>query len=119
MTSVPGGMVANQRVSLMICPPPSRSSPCTRCGQDIEDYGFEAETLEIYPGDRIVAYEVTVLVRAAAVLTLPIMVLPIGPQDRLPRLEYLTGTATERARITLPAIKDLGFDEETKNGPKP
>lgn len=76
-------------------------SPCTRCGQDIEDYGFEAETLEIYPGDRIVAYEVTVLVRAAAVLTLPIMVLPIGPQDRLPRLEYVTGTATERARITL------------------
>ncbi len=76
-------------------------SPCTRCGQDIEDYGFEAETLEIYPGDRIVAYGVTVLVRAAAVMTLPIMVLPIGPQDRQPRLEYVTGTATERARITL------------------
>ncbi len=76
-------------------------SPCTRCGQDIEDYGFEADTLEIYPGDRIVAYEVTVLIRGAAVMTLPMMVLPIGPQDRLPRLEYLTGTASERARVTL------------------
>lgn len=76
-------------------------SPCTRCGQEVEDYGFEAQTLEIYPGDRIVAYEVTVLIRAAAVMTLPIMVLPIGPQDRLPRLEYVTGSATQRARVSL------------------
>ncbi len=76
-------------------------SPCTRCGQDIEDYGFEAETLEIYPGDRIVAYGVTVLVRAAAVMTTPMMVLPIGPQDRQPRLEIVSGNATQRARITL------------------
>ncbi|MFA5550167.1 MAG: hypothetical protein WDA03_01000 [Trueperaceae bacterium] len=85
-------------------------SPCTRCGQDIEDYGFEAETLEIYPGDRIVAYEVTVLVRAAAVLSLPIMVLPIGPQDRQPRLEWVTGTATQRARITLSWPYVVGAD---------
>lgn len=78
-----------------------RFSPCTRCGQDVEDYGFAAERLEIFPGDRLVAYDVTVLIRGAAVLTLPIMVLPIGPQDRMPRFEYLTGTATQRARITL------------------
>ncbi len=76
-------------------------SPCTRCGQDIEDYGFEADRLEIYPGDRLVAYDVTVLIRGAAIMTLPIMVLPIGPQDRQPRFELVTGTATDRARITL------------------
>ena len=85
-------------------------SPCTRCGQDVEDYGFEAASLEIYPGDRIVAYEVTVLIRAAAVMTLPIMVLPIGPQDRLPRFEYVTGTATQRARISLSWPYVLGPD---------
>lgn len=76
-------------------------SPCTRCGQELEDYGFEADSLEIYPGDRLVAYDVTVLIRGAAVMTLPLMVLPIGPQERQPRFEYVTGTATERARITL------------------
>lgn len=76
-------------------------SPCTRCGQDLEDYGFEAVRLELYPGDRLVAYDVTVLIRGLAVTTLPIMVLPLAPPDRRPRFEYVTGTATERARITL------------------
>src|SRR5690606_18752186 len=71
------------------------------CGQELEDYAFEADRLEIYPGDRLVAYDVTVLIRGAAVMALPIMVLPIGPQDRQPRIEYATGTATERARISL------------------
>lgn len=78
-----------------------RFSPCTRCGQDVEDYGFAADRLEIFPGDRLVAYDVTVLIRGAAIMTLPIMVLPIGPQDRQPRFELVTGTVTDRARITL------------------
>lgn len=76
-------------------------SPCTRCGQDLEDYGFEAVRLELYPGDRLVAYDVTVLIRGAEVATLPIMVLPLAPPERRPRFEIVTGTATERARVTL------------------
>lgn len=92
-------------------------SPCTRCGQELDDYGFEADTLEIYPGDRLVAYDVTVLIRGAEVMALPLMVLPIGPQERQPRFEYATGTATERARITInwpyvagpDAYGDVGF----------
>lgn len=76
-------------------------SPCTRCGQELDDYGFEAKQLEIYPGDRLVAYDVTVLIRGAAFLSLPLMVLPLGPPDRQPRLEYVTGTATTRAKLAL------------------
>jgi hypothetical protein len=76
-------------------------SPCTRCGQDLEDYAFEADRIEIYPGDRLVAYEVTVLIRGAQVLHLPLMVLPLAPPDRQPRLEYATGDAKNRARIAI------------------
>lgn len=76
-------------------------SPCTRCGQEIEDYGFKAESLEIYPGDRLVAFAVTVLVRGSEVGQLPLLVLPVGPPDRRPRFEYVRGTANDRARILL------------------
>ncbi len=92
-------------------------SPCTRCGQDLEDYAFEADRIEIYPGDRLVAYEVTVLIRGAAVLNLPLMVLPLAPPDRQPRLEYVTGDANNRARLAInwpyaagaDAYGDVGF----------
>lgn len=76
-------------------------SPCTRCGQELDDYAFEAAQIEIYPGDRLVAYDVTVLVRGAAVLALPLMVLPLAPPQRQPRLEWVTGSATARARLAL------------------
>src|SRR5690606_21262674 len=76
-------------------------SLCSRCGQVIEDYGFKAARLELYPGDRLVAFDVTVLIRAAPVLHLPLMVLPLAQPDRQPRLEYQTGTATERALIAV------------------
>jgi len=92
-------------------------SPCTRCGQDLEDYAFEADRVEIYPGDRLVAYEVTVLIRGAHVLHLPLMVLPLAPPDRQPRLEYATGDAMNRARLAInwpyaagaDAYGDVGF----------
>ena len=76
-------------------------SPCTRCGQELEDYAFKAGKIEIYPGDRLVAYDVTVLIRGASVLALPLMVLPLAPPDRQPRIEYVTGNATSRARLSL------------------
>src|SRR5690606_701379 len=53
-------------------------SLCSRCGQVVEDYGFKAARLELYPGDRLVAFDVTVLIRAAPVLHLPLMVLPLA-----------------------------------------
>ncbi|HET8986781.1 MAG TPA: hypothetical protein VFN03_13580 [Trueperaceae bacterium] len=92
-------------------------SLCSRCGQVVEDYGFTAARLELYPGDRLVAFDVTVLIRATPVLHLPLMVLPLAQPDRQPRLEYRTGTATERALIAVTwpyvagpdAYGDIGF----------
>lgn len=92
-------------------------SPCTRCGQELEDYAFTADQVEIYPGDRLVAFGATVLVRGVAVMQLPVMVLPIGPQDRQPRIEYATGDATHRALLAIDwpyaagadAYGDVGF----------
>lgn len=76
-------------------------SLCSRCGQQVEDYGFTAARLELYPGDRLVAFDVTVLIRERPFLNLPLMVLPLAPADRQPRLEYRTGTASERAMIAV------------------
>lgn len=74
-------------------------SPCARCGQEVHDYGFTGERVHIYPGDRIVAYNATILLRNVPVLKVPLLVLPTGPQERIPRLRYERGTDTERALI--------------------
>lgn len=92
-------------------------SLCSRCAQEVEDYGFQAARLELYPGDRLVAFDVTVLIRATPVLQLPLLVLPLAQPDRQPRLEYQTGTASERALIAVTwpyvagpdAYGDIGF----------
>ncbi len=78
-----------------------RFSPCSRCSQEIEDYGFVAARLELFPGDRLVAYDVTVLFRGVATFQVPFMVLPLGPPDRQPRLSITTGSDTERAEFKL------------------
>ena len=78
-----------------------RFSPCSRCAQVIEDFGFSADRIELFPGDRLVAFGVTVLIRGSPVFDLPLMVLPLGPPDRQPRLEIVQGTETERAEVAL------------------
>lgn len=74
-------------------------SLCSRCNQQVEDYGFKAQRLELYPGDRLVAFVVSVLIREQPVLSLPIMVLPLSEPHRQPRLVYERGTSTQPARI--------------------
>ncbi len=76
-------------------------SPCSRCNQDVEDYGFKAETLRLYPGDRLVGFNVTVLIRGAGVMFLPVLVLPLGPKDKQPRLNIKAGKLNERAEVEL------------------
>lgn len=76
-------------------------SPCSRCGQEVEDYGFRAARIELFPGDRLVAFDVRLLLRGVAVARLPLLVVPLGPEDRQPRLAIETGTATERALVAL------------------
>lgn len=76
-----------------------RFSPCSRCNQSVQDFGFRAKRLELYPGDRLVAFEVTVVIREFPVLLLPILVIPLAPPDRQPRLSITQGTATTRANV--------------------
>ncbi|MEX2536171.1 MAG: hypothetical protein WD273_11305 [Trueperaceae bacterium] len=76
-------------------------SPCRRCGQEVEDYGFRAERIELYPGDRLVAFDVTVLIRDRPLLMLPLLVVPLARPDRQPRLSLTQGSASERAEVAL------------------
>ena len=76
-------------------------SPCSRCDQDPWDYGFRAERLRLFPGDRLVAEGVTVLIRDVPVGTLPLMVLPLAEADRQPRLRIESGSQARRAEVEL------------------
>ena len=76
-----------------------RFSPCSRCGQQVQDFGFRAKRLELYPGDRLVAFEVTVVIRELPVFLLPILVIPLAAPDRQPRLTITQGSATARANF--------------------
>lgn len=76
-------------------------SPCSRCNQKIDDYGFNAANIELYPGDRLVAFDVVVLIRGLPVFYLPLIVFPLAPQDRRPNLVIKSGTATSRANVFL------------------
>ncbi len=76
-------------------------SPCSRCDQEPWDYGFVAERLRLFPGDRLVADGVTVLVRGMPVARLPLLVLPLAAPDRQPRLVITPGSAQRRAQVEL------------------
>lgn len=76
-------------------------SPCSRCGQVVDDYGFHAGRLELFPGDRLVAFDVTLQIRGRNILRLPVMVVPLAPQERQPRLAIEQGTDSEKARVSL------------------
>ncbi|MBS3966248.1 MAG: hypothetical protein KGZ60_03200 [Truepera sp.] len=87
-----------------------RFSPCSRCPQEIEDYSFKAKRLLLYPGDRLIAYEVTVFIRDVPVLTLPLLLIPLGPVERQPRLSISQGTAIARAEIALDWPYTAGYN---------
>lgn len=76
-------------------------SPCSRCGQDVQDYRFTAERMNLYPGDRLVAFDVTVYIRDLPSFFLPLMVVPLGPPDRQPRFSITRGSDTVRAEVAL------------------
>ncbi len=90
-----------------------RFSPCTRCNQQIEDYGFRAKQLYLYPGDRLVAHDVNLVIRDAPVLFFPVLVIPLAALDRQPRLSIKRGTgasAGTRAEIFLDWPYVMGAD---------
>jgi hypothetical protein len=85
-------------------------SPCSRCDQAVQDYRFSADRLLLYPGDRLIAYGVTVFVRELPSFFLPVMVVPLGPEDRRPRFSVSQGSATTRAEAALDWPYVLGAD---------
>jgi hypothetical protein len=76
-------------------------SPCSRCSQEVEDYGFQAARLELFPGDRLVAYDANLLIRGRPFLFFPLLVVPLSPPDRQPRLAITSGTLVSRALVEL------------------
>lgn len=75
------------------------ASPCTRCGQEVPDYGFRAARMVLYPGDRLVAFDAIVVVRGVDLFGLPVLVLPLAKGDRQPQLLVRSGTGAERAEV--------------------
>ncbi|MBF6596550.1 MAG: LPS-assembly protein LptD, partial [Thermaceae bacterium] len=83
-------------------------TPCQRCNQTTPDYAFEANEVVLYPGDRIIARGVWVLLRGEKVLYLPAMLLYLS--QRRPRLE-VGSNATDGAYVLadLPYVSDFGL----------
>jgi len=60
---------------------------CARCGRTPNDYAFRASRVLLYPGDRLVAYDATLLLADAPVLYLPVIVLLLNEPERQPKFE--------------------------------
>ncbi|GIW25574.1 LPS-assembly protein LptD [Meiothermus sp.] len=61
-------------------------TPCQRCEQEVADYAFQAQEVLLYPGDRIIARGVWVLLRGERTLYLPVLLLFLN--ERRPKLEF-------------------------------
>ena len=57
-------------------------SPCSRCGKVGDAYGFRAGSLTLFPGDRLIARDVTILVAGEPILYLPIMIVLLSEPSR-------------------------------------
>lgn len=66
-------------------------TPCAKCGRTPNDYAFRAGKLLVYPGDRLVAYRVQVLIADRPIFYLPVLVLPLNDRSRQPRVQVGTG----------------------------
>lgn len=55
-------------------------TPCARCGRTPNDYAFSASTMWIYPGNRIVAYDVKILIADTPVFYLPALVFMLNKE---------------------------------------
>ena len=83
-----------QRVPGQFTAQNSYFTPCAKCGRTPDDYAFKAKRLLLYPGDRLIGYEATLLLAGAPVLYLPVVALPLNDQARQPRFSY-TDDATD------------------------
>ncbi len=91
-------------------------SPCSRCGKVGDAYGFKAGSLTLFPGDRLIARDVIVLVAGEPILYLPIMVVLLSEPSRQPRWVFrigdfsVGGSGNASTDTTLPNVElDLPF----------
>jgi hypothetical protein len=55
----------------------------------------------LYPGDRLIGFDVDILVRGISILQLPVLVIPLADGDRQPGLVIRSGNARELAEVRL------------------
>jgi hypothetical protein len=96
-----------ERVAEAILLEKGYATPCYGCGQSVPDYAFRAEEIVLYPGDRVVARKVTLLVREEPVLTLPVLLLFLS--ERRPRLEVGQDEGGFYFKSALPYVADFGL----------
>lgn len=74
---------------------------CGRCGQQTEDFGFSASRIELLPGDRLLAWNATLLIRERPFIFLPLVVVPLATDERTPRLFVRRAGADALAEVEL------------------
>lgn len=83
-------------------------TPCQRCQQEVNDYAFRASEVVLYPGDRIIARGVWVLLKEQKTLYLPVMLLYLN--SRKPKLEVAQDdTDGLVVNAELPYVNDFGI----------
>ena len=80
-------------------------SPCARCGKAQDAYGFKAGEITLYPGDRLIARNVTVLAGGVPVFYLPIVVIFLNDPSRQPRFDINQSAGSDGLTVDL----DLPF----------
>ncbi|MEZ0321351.1 MAG: LPS-assembly protein LptD, partial [Thermus sp.] len=96
-----------QRVAGAILLENGYATPCASCGQEVPDYAFRAREIVLYPGDRVVARGVVVLVQEKPVLELPVLLLFLS--DRQPRFEVGQDEGGFYLKAALPYVADFGL----------
>jgi hypothetical protein len=83
------------------------ATPCASCGQAVPDYAFRAREIVLYPGDRVVARGVVLLVQEKPLLELPVLLLFLS--ERQPRLEVGQDDKGVYVKAALPYVSELGL----------
>ncbi|WP_234553518.1 LPS-assembly protein LptD [Thermus caliditerrae] len=96
-----------QRVAGAILLENGYATPCASCGQEVPDYAFRAREIVLYPGDRVVARGVVVLVQEKPVLELPVLLLFLS--ERRPRFEVGQDEGGFYLKAALPYVADFGL----------
>ncbi len=96
-----------QRAAGVILLEKGYATPCFGCGQEVPDYAFRAEEVVLYPGDRVVARKVTLLLRERPILELPVLLLFLS--ERRPRLEIGQDQGGVYLKAALPYVSPLGL----------